>query len=303
MIEITRPKPLLIVMLKNLLSSLFFGFAIAAAALEEPPGTPVLSEGEVEAFLETVQKERLAAGKLDFDYPIRFDGVESSWFGGMLFEPVTAKALDIKNPMLSGKFPVLIYLHGCTGIDNNHDTRWAREVAKLGFVVIMPNSFSRPNRVSNCDPATKTAGRFSAAHVYRQEEIAYALARLGRETWADMKRVYLMGHSEGGIATATATFKEIKGIIISGWTCTNTRHPSMDGIRSSKDVPTLVLLYDKDPWFHNSHTEGDCSKSGAERADFTQKLFRGGIHGTFDAPGARDAVRSFLLRISGRDKS
>ncbi len=30
-----------------------------------------------------------------------------------------------------------------------------------------------------------------------------------------------MGHSEGGIATAQSDYYGVKGIIISGWTCTN----------------------------------------------------------------------------------
>lgn len=60
--------------------------------------------------------------------------------------------------------PVLVFLHGCTGI-NNHDSSWAKFISELGFIVVMPDSMARPGRVSNCDAqSAKITNRFPFAY-------------------------------------------------------------------------------------------------------------------------------------------
>lgn len=237
----------------------------------------------------------------DTAYWTQREGIELSWTGGILIEPNTGIQLNIKNPKLEGKFPVVIYLHGCDGINLNHDTLWARYIAKLGFAVILPNSFSRPKRISNCNPLIKSGtGRFPAADVYRQEEIAYAITRLKKESWVDSKKIYLMGHSEGGRAAALANFKDLRGIIISAWQCTSRQYPLSDGIKSDMSIPVLALIYDEDPWYFGTPNQGDCAKHGGARLDFSQKLFKGKFHQTYDNSEARLAVTEFLKRISNQ---
>src|SRR5579871_1889869 len=79
---------------------------------------------------------------------------------------------------LDRRLPVVIYLHGCTGITYTHDAAWGRFIKSLGFIAVMPDSMARPGRRSNCDPVYKTTGLFPQAAAMRDEEISYALQRI-----------------------------------------------------------------------------------------------------------------------------
>jgi dienelactone hydrolase len=285
-------------MLKKLLLVILLIFSNVGYSLEEPPGSEKMTEEEVLEFLEKIQEAKRKAGIVTTSYPIVFPEVEKSWDGGILFAPHTAKSLKIKNAEIDGVHPVLIYMHGCTGIAYDHDVLWAKEIAKLGFVVVMPNSFSRVNRISNCDARTRTSGMFKQVWRYRQEEIAYTLAKLKSYKWADTQNFFLMGHSEGGVATAESNFTAFKGKIISGWSCTNKQYPTHDRINADPKISILVLLYDRDPWYVGTPYEGECSRHAEGRKDFKQILMSGSIHATYQNNEARKAVNEFLTRLS-----
>ena len=112
--------------------------------------------------------------------------------------------------------PVVIYMHGCTGITADHDLRWGQFIKALGFIVVLPDSMKRPGRRQNCDPKAKRGGAFPQVFAMRQEEIRYAVEQLKSSPWADSKNVFLMGHSEGGNAAAQSKLGGLRGVIISG---------------------------------------------------------------------------------------
>lgn len=284
-------------MFKKLIFITLLIFSHLGHSLEEPPGTVQMTEEEVIEYLEKIEESKRKAGIVTTAFPIIFPEVEKSWDGGILYAPNTAKTLNIKNPEIEGIHPVLIYMHGCTGITYDHDTLWAKEIAKMGFVVVMPNSFSRVNRISNCDARTKTSGTFKQVWSYRQEEIAYALAKLKTYKWVDTNKLFLMGHSEGGVATAESKFSAFKGKIISGWSCTNKQYSPHDRINADPNISILVLLYDRDPWFVGTPYEGDCARHAEGRKDFKQVLMSGSTHNTYDNNEARKAVNEFLTRL------
>jgi len=192
------------------------------------------------------------------------------------------------------RLPVVLYLHGCSGITWGNDIAWGRFVKNLGFVAILPDSMARPGRKANCDPRLKTTGSFPPAGQMRQEEIAYALERLNAASWADTRNIFLMGHSEGGAAAARATADAFRGIIISGWTCTNARYPAYDGIFAPLEIPILAIAWDRDEWYAGRPAEGVCANKFGVRTNARQVLLKGSDHATYGAREARDAVERFL---------
>lgn len=223
--------------------------------------------------------------------------VEKSWEKAVVFEPETAQRASIGALSLDKRFPVLVFLHGCTGLYPDHPSdhfSWAELVAKEGFVVVMPDSFARPGRIPNCVPGKPgEAGRFRQADNYRQDEIAFALSNLNSVSWADPKNLFLMGHSEGAIATATTRHPGFRGLIISGWTCTHSKNPRYDGIFSPKEVPALAIAFKDDPFRKGRPQEGRCANK-ADGRELTQVDLEGSSHGTYSDPNARTAVQKFL---------
>ncbi len=222
--------------------------------------------------------------------------VESSWNNAVVFIPTSANPIAVKDIKTDKKYPVVLYLHGCTGIIESHDYDWGRTLSENGYMVILPNSMSRSGRIPNCDPARKTGGLFPQAHDYRQQEIDYALQQIKNSSWADNNRLFLMGHSEGGTAVAISQHQGFRANIILAWTCTFQWEPALDGIKSPKNVPVLAVAAKNDEWRVGKRTFGRC----ADRADgrsVTQLDLDGSIHATTKYPESKPAVLTFLKNI------
>jgi dienelactone hydrolase len=221
---------------------------------------------------------------------------ELSWTKGQAYVPGAFFSASPDSVSSEKKLPALIYLHGCTGIHPPHDIAWAKDIAKLGFVVVLPDSMARNERKSNCDPVKKGGTNlFPKAYEYRQQEIGFALEQLQKKPWVDERNIFLMGHSEGGIATALSEHPGLRGLIISGWTCKNRNNPKFDGIRASMATPILVIASLEDDWRKGKPTEGRCMDSASGR-NLIQIDLPGKEHGTYSSPLARESVAKFLKK-------
>ena len=128
----------------------------------------------------------------------------------------------------------------------------------------------------------------------RLEEIRYAIEQVKKSAWADTNKVFLMGHSEGGQAAARNRLADFRGIIISGWTCTDSARPGFDGIFAPLETPILTLEWDRDSWYEFTPFQGSCANKFGERKKARQVLFSETQHSTYDQREARDAVAQFL---------
>ena len=230
-------------------------------------------------------------------------GVEKSWEEAIVKVPGKFFTTDVKNVDVEKPLPVVIYLHGCAGITRTHDMNWASFLADQGFIVVLPDSMARQGRISNCDTRLKQSiGAFPEAYKYRQEEIGYAQSQVLASPWADKKNIFLMGFSEGGVATALSAHEGFSGRIIMGWTCTQNKRPVFDGIRAQKDSPVLAIASEDDDWRkgNGAHTKGKCSDKADGRSNFKQINIPGSEHATFGSSEAQNAVKSFLSQYRSK---
>lgn len=183
--------------------------------------------------------------------------------------------------------PLVIYLHGCAGIDSGNDRGWARFLADNGYAVIMPDSFARPSRRSACDPSTQTwdGNRFPPVYSYRQQEIRLALERSRSLPWVDPDRIYLMGHSEGAWAASHWGRDGFRAVVISAWPCSATQ-----GLYVDPKTPVLNLLFTHDPWFMNDQR---CSRY---RSNVEEVVISARAHNTYPFREMRQRVLEFLGR-------
>jgi hypothetical protein len=262
--------------IKLILVPLIF-IASNSHALEEPPGSQTIAESE--AYWKQLKADQ-AKGIIYMD-----PGIEKSWDDAVVYVPESIFPKKIKNIKLDRKYPVVVYLHGCAGIQPYHDRQWGQYIAKSGFIVVLPDSFARPKRVSNCDPNNHSLTyRFPMVVPFREQEIAYAMLELKKLSWVDVDNIFFMGHSEGAEVLARTQIKGMRGIVLSGGFCSS-------GILFEQGIKSLSISYSIDPWFGQSKSR--CSNGRVDGSLTTVELSGSG-HNTYDEIKARDAVSMFL---------
>ncbi len=223
--------------------------------------------------------------------------VAASWEHAYVFVPGKRHAVHPDSVAIDQPYPVVLYMHGCAGVTSLHDRRWARFLRGLGYIVVLPDSFARPDRKPNCDPWNHTGGAFPEAHDMRLEEIDYAAERLHRSPWADRRNIFLMGHSEGGQAAVLSYPEGFRGIILSG-TYVYSDDPQSDIILAPSNTPILSLVWDHDMWSGQSLSPQ--ANSFVRHPDSRIVIFPGSGHETYGEPEARAAVEEFLKHYTVR---
>jgi dienelactone hydrolase len=227
----------------------------------------------------------------------RADDAPATWASAVVYLPNSTEAVTVDRIPADRKWPAIIYLHGCSGLlgaEGGDNHRWARLLAAQGLLVVMPDSMARGDRKPNCDPATNKGGLFPPVYGMRLAEIQYAAEKIRAQPWFN-GNLLLMGHSEGGLTAARTPLPGFAGIVISGWTCTNAKFKSFDGVFSPPDTPVLAIKYTDDPWYPpSSPAFGDCESKLAGRPNSTAILLPGRGHGTYDNEVARKAVTAFV---------
>ena len=191
------------------------------------------------------------------------------------------------------KLPVVLYLHGCTGIGNFD---FFEALAGAGYVVIAPDSMARRFRPLQCEPESRTGGFNLFVYDFRQAEIGFALDRLGAIEAIDGRNLFLVGTSEGGVATALYHGDEFRARVIAQWTCTGV--PRVRGIAAPSVTPILAIVRAGDPWYESSRAPdqaGDCGAFMRDRPGSRSIVLEGGGgHDVFADPGIVHAILAFL---------
>jgi dienelactone hydrolase len=219
---------------------------------------------------------------------VKDQDIHYSYDNARVFTEDSIFPTNVNGVKFTKKMPVVVYAHGCAGI-NSHSLLWANYIKSLGYVVVMPDSMAIPNRIRNCGTggSTNNMGLVDVDSL-RPREIDYAIKELKKLSWVDPENIFLMGHSEGGMGV-TKTFADgYAGIIISGYWCTF-------GIRADDDKPILIMEHEYDPWRANNNGLHCKDRWGSKRTNAQQLIFPGSGHDTFSGPGKK-AVKEFLAK-------
>jgi len=192
-------------------------------------------------------------------------------------------------------WPVVVYMHGCTGIGQYG---FFRRLADAGFVVIAPDSLARRYRPLQCDPETQTGGYNLFVYDFRQAEISYAVQRLLAMSWVASANMFLIGTSEGGVATALYRGDEFRARVVTQWTCVG--RSVVRGIDGPPESPVLAIVGSSDPWYDASRAPGQGGNCGLFMADRpgSQSLLLSipEAHDVLSHPASVDAIVYFLNR-------
>lgn len=202
------------------------------------------------------------------------------------------------------KFPVVVYMHGCTGV-SDADRKLMNTIAKQGYLVVAPNSMARRMRPRQCDSDNHASvGGNYFVFDFRQEEINYALQEMLRvngdwSRWVDVNNLFLMGVSEGGLAVAHYRGDVFKARIITQWTCHG--GTLVRGISGPEDTPILAIVRKNDPWYDDKPDQvGDCGAYFGDRRPGSESvvLDQGDKHDVMRDPEMVQKMIGFLNRYN-----
>jgi dienelactone hydrolase len=223
---------------------------------------------------------------------IKPENLKYSWLKAVVFEPDSVFPKSIDMLQTPSKYPVLIYLHGCGGL-NEDSQAWGRTIKNLGFIVVQPDSFAIPGRKSNCDSKAQRGGLIKGFDVWRLRsfELQNALDELNKIDWVQKDQIFLMGHSEGALTASRTSVSGFKAVIASGYWC----YEDLELKHGSS--PFLFLNWQDDPWFRaksNERNPGICQKHADRRPGTQQVIIEGQGHPTSGSGKARLVVEEFL---------
>lgn len=201
-----------------------------------------------------------------------------------------------------GKVPVVLFLHGSSGLGLKAIGEWQQWLAGMGIASLAPDSFALPNRLTYKSPVDKAT--YEKVHALRVSEIALAAQALPGLPWADPARVVLAGTSEGATAVARYTGREFAGRIIYSWSCEDNYFVQAHATALPDDRPVLNVMSSTDvffspsnSWLGNATATGHCGAALKANKQASVVLIPGAPHTLMNLPAARHPTEGFLRDV------
>lgn len=203
---------------------------------------------------------------------------------------------------LRGRAPVVVFMHGSSGLGLAAIGEWQVWLASLGIASVAPNSFAVPNRLTYKSPVPKEV--YERVHALRSSEVPLAVQALAAAPWADASRMVLAGTSEGATAVARHRGAEFAGRVMFAWSCEDNYFVQSHQTALPADRPVLNLISSTDPffsasnsWVGNPNPVGHCGPALQAHTRASVVLIPGAPHTILNLPAARHPVEGFLKEV------
>ena len=200
------------------------------------------------------------------------------------------------------KTPVVVFLHGSSGLALKAIGDWQRWLAGQGWASIAPDSFALAGRVTYRSPIDKAS--YERIHALRASEIAPVLAALRSQSWADPTRLVLAGASEGAVPVARYRGNEFIARIIYSWSCEDNYFVVAPDNALPADRPVLNVISTVDPffskanpWLGNAAATGHCGAALKDNPQAAVVLVPNAPHTLLNMPATRMATAGFLASL------
>ena len=255
---------------------------------------PLAASGEIKGDAWVHSKESLAATVQQADVCLPSAATGGAVFCGK-YSAIAA---------LSGtRVPVLVFLHGSSGLGLKAIGEWQRWLAGLGYASIAPDSFVLAGHVTYKSPIDKAS--YERILALRASEIAPTLAALGNQAWADSSRLILAGTSEGAVPVARYRGTEFVARILYAWSCESNYFVDEPKNSFEPGKPVLNVISASDPffskangWLGNPDAQGHCGAALKENARASVLLVPNAPHTLLNLPATRSATAGFLSLLA-----
>ncbi len=266
-------------------------FSIAGASVVAQPLAP---KGEIKGDAWVHTRESLASTVQQADVCL-----PAAATGGA---PYCGKFKDI--PRLSGKaVPVIVFLHGSSGLGLKAIGIWQQWLAGLGYASIAPDSFALAGHVTYNSPIDKES--YERILALRASEIEPALTALRDQVWADTGRLILAGASEGAVPVARYQGSDFMARIVYSWSCEANyfvKEPQ-NAFEVGKPVLNVISASDpffsrSNPWLGNSQAQGHCGAALKENGRASVLLVPDAPHTLLNLRATQTATAGFLSLLT-----
>lgn len=255
---------------------------------------PAAPSGEIKGTAWVHTKDSLAAVVQQADVCLPAGAT-----GGALF---CGKFKDI--PKLSGKqVPVLLFLHGSSGLGLKAIGEWQQWLAGLGYASIAPDSFALADHVTYKSPIDKAS--YERIHALRASEIAPVLSALRSQAWADASNLILAGTSEGSVPVARYPGHEFIARILYAWSCEANYFVMEPRNSFEPGKPVLNVISVSDPffspsnvWLGNPDAQGHCGAALKDNRLASVLLVPNAPHTLLNLSATRSATAGFLSLLT-----
>lgn len=201
-----------------------------------------------------------------------------------------------------GRWPVVVFLHGSSGLGLKAIGEWQAWLASLGVASLAPDSFALKNRLTYTSPVDKAT--YEQVHALRASEIGLGLQALASQSWVDPTRLVLAGTSEGAVPVARYRGNAFAGRIIFSWSCEDNYFVQSHDTAIADTQPTLNVISLTDPyfspantWVGNARAVGHCGAALKTNKAASVVLIAGAPHTVLMLAPAKAAVESFLRTL------
>jgi dienelactone hydrolase len=200
------------------------------------------------------------------------------------------------------RVPVVVFLHGSSGLSLKAIAEWQAWLAGLGVASIAPDSFALPDRVTYKSPISQAA--YEQMHALRASEIALALDALQSAPWADTTRLVLAGTSEGAPSVARYGSAQFVGRMLFAWSCEDNYFVQEHRTAVVPNQAVLNIISTVDPffssantWLGNAQAKGHCAEAFKSQAQTSIVLIPGAPHTLLNLPAAKHAVAGYVAQV------
>jgi dienelactone hydrolase len=280
----------------GLVSAALLALSAGCASVTPPaptaaaPAAPAVPTGEVKEGPTTHDADSLR--KLVREAQVALPAAANAgtaFFGKFKDVPATAAT----------RVPVVVFLHGSSGLGLAAIGEWQRWLATQGIASIAPDSFQLAGRLTYKSPVDKAV--YERVHALRASEVAPTVAALATAPWADSSRLVLAGTSEGATTVARHPGTGFRGRVMYAWSCEDNYFTAAHGTNLPPEQPVLNVISLTDPffspansWIGNPQARGHCGAALLQHKNATVVLMAGAPHTLLMLPAARHATAGFL---------
>lgn len=210
-------------------------------------------------------------------------------------------------PADAGKFPVVLFSHGSSGVNPaiREFAHWL--AAELNIATVVPDSMQTADRLTYTSPVSRTD--YEKIHAMRLEELVFAAAELMKAAWFD-GRYLVAGTSEGGVSAARfcadGAAKPESGKMIFSWSCEANYFVDAPGNVFGPEEPVLSVMSLTDKFFGTGNSYLDNPKAFGyphealkDNTAAALVLLPQAPHTLLNLPQTHGAVTAFVRRVWG----
>lgn len=204
-------------------------------------------------------------------------------------------------PEVAGKAPLVILLHGSSGIAPavKDFQNWLADT--LGLASVAPDSLAIPDRLIYTSPVATDI--YERVHALRLAELEHALQASRAWSWVDRTRIILAGTSEGSVAVSRYAGSESAARLIYSWSCEKNYFVDQPRPGFGANEPVFNAISARDPYFSPRNlwnrdyaVTGNCAAALKGNADAVVDVVDADVHTILNREDVREATSAFLKR-------